>query len=138
MKRYVFDSYAILAFLEDEKGADLVEKALREVVANKARGFLSVINWGEIYYSIMREQGQGQAEVVLAYVSNYPLELVDADLDLTRVAARLKGRYRIAYADCFAAALAKKNKAVVLTGDPEFKLLENEVKVKWITLVGLM
>ncbi len=65
MKRYVFDSYAILAFLEDEKGADLVENTLREVVANKARGFLSVINWGEIYYSIRREQGQSKAEAVL-------------------------------------------------------------------------
>ena len=133
MKRYVFDSYALLAFLEDEKGADLVEKALREVVANKARGFLSVINWGEIYYSIMRERGQGEAEVVLTHVAGYPLELVDVDLNLTKVAARLKGRYRIAYADCFTAALAKKNKAVVLTGDPEFKLLENEVEVKWLT-----
>ena len=133
MKRYVFDSYALLAFLEDEKGADLVEKALREVVANKARGFLSVINWGEIYYSIMREQGQGEAEAILTHVSNYPLELVEVDLDLAKVAARLKGRYPIAYADCFAAALAKKNKAVVLTGDPEFKFLENEVEVQWIT-----
>jgi predicted nucleic acid-binding protein len=133
MKRYVFDSYALLAFLEDEKGAGLVEKALQEVVAHKARGLLSVITWGEIYYSIMREQGQGEAETVLAHVSSYPLELVEVDLDLARAAARLKGRYPVAYADCFAAALAKKYKAVVLTGDPEFKLLENEVKVKWIT-----
>ena len=132
MKRYVFDSYAILAFLEDEKGADLVETALKEVISSKARGFLSVINWGEIYYSVMREQGQDEAEVVLAHVPSYPIELVNANLDLTKAAARLKGRYPIAYADCFAAALAKKKKAKVLTGDPEFKLFENEVEIMWL------
>lgn len=132
MKRYVFDSFALLAFLEDEPGAEIVAEALQEVVAKRASGYLSVINWGEIYYSIMRELGQSEAESALSLISGLPLELVDADLELTRAAARLKGRYRIAYADCFAAALAKKHKAVVLTGDPEFALLKQEVEVKWI------
>lgn len=132
MRRYVFDSFALLAFLEDEPGAEIVEGALQEIVAKRASGYLSVINWGEIYYSIMRELGQNEAESALSLISGLPLELVDADLELTRAAARLKGRYRIAYADCFAAALAKKHKAVVLTGDPEFALLKQEVEVKWI------
>jgi ribonuclease VapC len=39
---------------------------------------------------------------------------------------------RIAYADCFAAALAKSRKAELITGDKEFKLLEGEIKVEWI------
>lgn len=132
MRRYVFDSYALLAFLEDEPGAEVVAEALQEIVASRAIGYLSVINWGEINYSIMRELGQSAAESALSHVSGLPLELVDADLELTRAAARLKGRYRIAYADCFAAALAKKHKAVVLTGDPEFALLEQEVEVRWV------
>lgn len=132
MKRYVFDSFAILAFLEDEKGADLVEKVLGDVVAKKAVGFMSVINWGEVYYSIMRDQGEDKAEQVMSHVSSYPLELVAADLDLVRAAARLKGKYRVAYADCFAAALAAKKKAFVLTGDPEFKLLAGEAEVVWL------
>jgi ribonuclease VapC len=132
MRRYVFDSFALLAFLEDEPGAEIVVEALQEIVAKRAGGYLSVINWGEIYYSIMRELGQSEAESALSLISGLPLELVDADLELTRAAARLKGRYRIAYADCFAAALAKKLKAVVLTGDPEFALLKQEVEVKWI------
>jgi ribonuclease VapC len=51
---------------------------------------------------------------------------------LTYEAAKLKGRYRIAYADCFAAALSAKLKAAVITGDPEFNKLENEVSIHWI------
>jgi len=132
MKRYVFDSYAILAFLEDEPGAGKVEKALREVIQGKAEGFLCVINWGEIYYTVLREQGETAAEEVARHLEEYSLIMVDADQPLTRIAARLKGTYRIAYADCFAAALARQNKATVLTGDPEFNLLKKDVKISWL------
>jgi ribonuclease VapC len=50
----------------------------------------------------------------------------------SREAARFKARFRIAYADCFAAALAKRHKATVLTGGPEFRQVEKEVKVLWL------
>ena len=132
MKRYVFDSYALLAFLEDEPGADQVEKALREVLGGRAEGYLSVINWGEIYYITMREQGEKVAAGVVDLIGTYPLKVIDADQTLTLEAARLKGRHKIAYADCFAAALAKHHKATVITGDPEFKQLEKEVKIVWL------
>ena len=132
MKRYVFDSYALLAFLEDEPGAAKVEKSLREVMAGTAEGFLCVVNWGEIYYTIIREQGEAVAAQIAAYLEQYPLQMVTADLELTRAAARFKGKYRIAFADCFAAALAMQREAVVLTGDPEFKLLLKEVKIAWL------
>jgi ribonuclease VapC len=132
VKRYVFDSYALLAFLEDEPGAAQVEKALREVMGGKAEGWLSVINWGEIYYTAMREQGGKTAEEVVALLAQYPMRLVEADQTLTREAARFKARFRIVYADCFAAALAKRHKATVLTGDPEFRQIEKEVKVLWL------
>lgn len=132
MKRYVFDSYAVLAFLEDETGAGLVEKTLREVMNQKAEGFLCIVNWGEIYYTVMREQGEEVAEEIADLLANYPLQLVDVDQSLTKTAAQFKGRYKIAYADCFAAAVARRQKAVVLTGDPEFRLLEKEVKISWL------
>lgn len=132
MKRYVFDSYAILAFLEDEPGADMVEKALREVMRGKAEGFLCVINWGEVYYTTMREQGEKVAEEIAALLEHYPLLLVEADQPLTKTAAKFKGKYKLAYADCFAAALAQQHKATVLTGDPEFKQLEKEVAITWL------
>jgi predicted nucleic acid-binding protein len=38
----------------------------------------------------------------------------------------------MSYADCFAAALAKINKAELITGDREFKEVEGEVKVVWL------
>lgn len=137
MKKYVFDSYALIAFLEDEPGAETVESALREVVTQKARGYLSIINWGEVFYTVMREQGEETAEEVVRILGRYPFIVVDAGHALTKTAARLKGRYRIAYADCFAAALAIQHNATVLTGDPEFKCLEDQISVSWINCLGM-
>jgi len=132
MKRYVFDSYALIAFFENEQGADIVENALRELITKKAFGWMSVINWGEVYYSTYRELGIEMAEKAISQIKMYPIEIVDADQGLTKDAALLKSRYRVAYADCFAVALANKMKAIVLTGDPEFKALQKNVEVLWI------
>jgi predicted nucleic acid-binding protein len=105
---------------------------LRELLANRAKGYMSVINWGEMYYSVMREQGLVEAEKILSQFEKYPIELVDADQALTREAAKLKGSYRIAYTDCFAAALSIKLNAILVTGDPEFRQLEEKITIQWV------
>ena len=132
MKKYVMDSFAMIAFFEDEPGADKVALILKSLMDRKAKAYMSVINWGEIYYNTLREQGVEIAEKVIGQLKQYPIELVEADQKLTYEAAKLKGRYKIAYADCFAAALSYKLNAVVVTGDPEFKKLENEYSIQWL------
>jgi len=61
-----------------------------------------------------------------------PIEIIDVDIQLAREAARLKAYHKISYADCFAAALAKLHKGEVITGDKEFKAVENEIKIVWL------
>jgi predicted nucleic acid-binding protein len=132
MKDYVFDSFAMIAFFEDEPGANLVEQALRELFSKQARGWMSVINWGELYYCTCREQGVEMADRVLLQLASYPIEIVEADRVMTLEAARLKAKYRLAYADCFAAALASKKSALLITGDPEFAALSDKVEILWL------
>ncbi len=132
MKRYVIDSFAMIAFFENEAGADVVADILRSLFEKKSKAYMSVINWGEIYYNTLREQGPETAEDVIRQMKQYPIELVDADQNLTYEAAKLKGRYKIAYADCFAAALSYKLNAPVVTGDPEFRRLEPPLQIIWI------
>ena len=132
MNRYVIDSYAMIAYFEDEPGADKVAGMLNDLVRMKKKAYMSIINWGEIYYNTFRIQGEAGGEAVLNQISRYPIELVEADRSLTLEAAGLKGRFKIAYADCFAAALARQLKAQVLTGDREFKKLEKEIRIEWI------
>jgi ribonuclease VapC len=132
VRNYLLDSFAMIAFFEDEPGADRVERILKAILGRKARGYMSVINWGEIYYNTMREQGIQTAENVIRQLKKYSIVLIDADQHLTYEAAKLKGKHKIAYADCFAAALAMRMNALVVTGDPEFKKFDTDVKIEWI------
>ncbi len=61
-----------------------------------------------------------------------PIELVDADLPLAKQAAIYKATNKLSYADAFAAAPAKIKNAELVTGDPEFKPLEREIKINWL------
>ncbi len=132
MTKYVLDSFALIAYFEDESGADKVSEILRALMNRKAKGFMSIINWGEMYYNTMREQGVEEAEKVLTQFDKYPIKLIEADRRLTYEAAKLKARYKIAYADCFAAALTLSLNALLITGDPEFNKLAQELSIEWI------
>lgn len=132
MKKYVMDSFAMIAFFEDEPGANKVTEILDALMKRKAKAFMSVVNWGEIYYNTMRVQGIEEAEDVIKQFNKYPIQLIEADQALTYEAAKLKGKHKIAYADCFAAALSLRLKAPIVTGDPEFKKLDDQVSIQWI------
>jgi hypothetical protein len=49
--------------------------------------------------------------------------------ELSEQAGELKAVKKISLADCFAAALAKREKAEIYTGNPEFETVEREIKV---------
>ena len=133
MKKYVFDSYALIAFFENEPAAEKVESFLKDVLEGTARGFMTVVNWGEVYYATSRAYGEEVAKRVIQEIESYPIEIIEADQELTLEAARLKAKYPIAYADCFALALAKFKKAELLTGAPEFKRIKKEkVRIQWL------
>lgn len=93
---------------------------------------MSWINAGEVYYLTARKRGPAQAEEFLARLPSLPLRLVSPDADGIISAAKLKSKYRISYADAFAAALAMRDSAVLVTGDPELRTLIETVSVEWI------
>lgn len=129
---YVLDSYALIAHLEDEPKGISVGKMLKAAKVGKVKLFLSVVNYGEVYYTTLRERGSDMAEEVRILIEQLPLAIEDADRELTLEAAKLKAGHAVAYADCFAAALALQKKAKVVTGDPEFKKFGDEVKIHWL------
>jgi len=134
MPAKVLDSWALIAFFEDEPAAAEVEKLLEKAVAEKQRLYLSVINWGEIYYNTMREVSQAAAEQKAQEIATLPIEIVGVGDDLTvaRQAAIYKATCKMSYADCFAAALAKGKSAELVTGDPKFKAVEKEIMIDWL------
>jgi len=130
----VLDSWALIAFFEDEPAANAVEEILHRAALDRHELLMSVINWGEVYYSTMRETSQTEAEARIQEIASLPIEIVGigAHLEMTRRAAIYKAIYPISYADAFAAALAKERKAEFITGDPDFKRLEKEIKIMWL------
>jgi len=47
-------------------------------------------------------------------------------------AGKFKAKNMIAYVDALAAATAKINNAILITGDPEFKQLNDGINILWI------
>jgi len=135
MPTKVLDSWALIAFFEGEPAAERVEKLLIKAEEETHKLLLSVVNWGEIYYSTMRAYSQNAAEQKAKEIAGLTIEIVgvdEKDLDFVRQAAIYKGTWRLSYADAFAAALAKIRNAELVTGDPEFRQMEGEIKIEWL------
>ena len=131
----VLDAHALMVLFHDEPGADEVERILLKAEGGSPKLLMSVVNWGEIYYSILRGASQEMAETKAHEIAGMQIELVpvDADdLELVRQAAAFKATRKMSYADCFAAALAKIKNAELVTGDREFKQLTRDVKIHWL------
>jgi len=128
----VFDSWGLLAFLQDEPAAARVEHLIWQAHESRRRLLISSVNLGEVWYSIARRRTGATAEEKVSEVLNMGFQVVSSDWSLAHDAAQFKARYRLSYADCFAAALAKREAAPLVTGDPEFKALESEIKVHWL------
>jgi predicted nucleic acid-binding protein len=128
----VLDAYSLISYLEGEDGKDRMIEVFKVARDSGRALLLCVVNWGEVYYITLREAGRERAEQIVHLLSTLPIQFVPVDMELAKKAAELKASRKMSYADCFAAALAKLRKAELVTGDKEFKQVEEEVKILWI------
>jgi predicted nucleic acid-binding protein len=131
-EKYVLDSHAVLCFFYGELGAKRVKALLKSAQKGETKIWMSWINAGEVYYSLYRKEGKGSAEQAMVLLKTYPVHWVEINEKNVFAAAELKALHPIAFADCFAAAIALQNRATVITGDPEFKVLENKIAIEWL------
>src|SRR5689334_11483371 len=116
---YVLDSYALLAYFQAEPGGAAVQALIEAAHLATAWLHLSLLNAGEIYYIMYREQGFDRAEEMLQDLYELPIILHLPTEERIWAAAHLKAKYPLSYADAFAAALAQELGAVLVTGDSE-------------------
>ena len=128
----VLDSFAILALLGAEAGGAEVADLLRQAGNGRIRLLICWVNLGEVAYIVERRYGARRLQQVLATLAATNLEPVAAEQTLTLAAAHIKAQHAIAFADAFAAALTLQSAATLVTGDPEFHLLEDFVPVHWL------
>jgi len=131
-KAYVLDTWAVIAYLEDEPSAPQIADLIASAHEEEIPVYMTVVNVGEVWYTIAREVSEEDANSSIKELRDLRIQIVDADWELTQEAARFKSQHKMSYADCYAAALAKTKKGDLVTGDKEFNALGNEIKIQWV------
>jgi uncharacterized protein with PIN domain len=113
---YVLDSSAVIAFLQNEAGAEVVAEILKDP---RNRCLIHAVNVCEVYYDIYRRSGEADASVLEDILATMGIRLTEAIPSvLWRTAGKLKAEWRrISLADCFALATATLENGTVLTSD---------------------
>ena len=128
----ILDSYAMMAYLGAESGWEHVKEIFVQAEEGICSLQLCMINLGEILYMVERRRGLEKAQDVQALIASLPIEIIDVTRDLVLEAAHIKANYALSYADAFVVALAERETATVLTGDPEFQSASELVAVEWL------
>lgn len=133
MKNAVLDSYAVLAFLRNEAGADTVRQYFEWALTEKKCLFICSVNWAEVGYMVIRKRGTAAWKQVQNNLHDFPFTIVETDPALTAQASEFKAANKMSLADAYAAALTKIKRGELLTGGPEFKALEAVLKhIIWL------
>lgn len=131
-KNYVFDSFALIAYFLGETPGRKVREILKKLKKSGQKALLSEINLGELYYVLFRKKDQATAEEVIAGIEQLPIKLIPVTRDLILKAAGIKATKPVSFADAFVIALAQKEKATIVTHDPEFMAIKDEVAILWL------
>ena len=129
---YILDSFALMSYLGGEPSQERIKDLLRQASAGKVRLMLCMINFGEVLYTTERRRGFAAAQNVQALIEDMPIKIINATRKLVLDAAHIKANYALSYADAFVAALAEREKGIILTGDPEFQTVEGLVSIEWL------
>jgi len=136
LDRFVLDSFALMALLQDEPGASQVQRLLQRAARGECELFMTVLNLGEVLYTVESRRGLQASQEMLAAIDQFPIEIVEVDRPMALSAARLKAAAGVGYADCFVGALAQHLGGTIVTGDPDFHRIEDVVSVQWLSSAG--
>jgi len=133
---YVFDTEAIIAYLYDEPGRDVVEAFLTEVRDGSVEGLMAETNAAEVFYLISRAEGVDDgptpdsfrtADRDVRALQRWGIVLERANW---RIAGEVKADGHISLADAHAVALAAETDGTLIAGgDDDFDSLPIDVDV---------
>jgi predicted nucleic acid-binding protein len=128
----VLDSHALLALLRDESGSETVAQILERAGQRDQPVHMTEVNYAEVQYIVRRKDGDAAWTAIASDLKAAPIEFHVCDRLLADIAADFKSRFKLSLADAFAAALAAARRCELVTGDPEFRALEKEIKINWL------
>jgi predicted nucleic acid-binding protein len=98
----------------------------------KDTGHLTVLNLMEIYYGVLKDYGEADAEQAYSANAKYAVEFGDDDVkDAMKRRLALRGKkLNLSYADALGYSVSLRLRVKFLTGDEAFEELENVEYVK--------
>ncbi|NMA44313.1 MAG: type II toxin-antitoxin system VapC family toxin [Candidatus Diapherotrites archaeon] len=120
--QYFADSYAIIEFLKENKNYKKYFEQ-HEIITTK-------FNLMEVYYSSLIEKNKNYADKVYSIFLPNCVEVPDAIIHEAMLFKLAKRKNNISYIDAIGYTIAKEMRVKFLTGDKEFRNLENVEFVK--------
>ncbi|GHV81723.1 hypothetical protein AGMMS49991_02810 [Spirochaetia bacterium] len=109
---------ALIAYIKNEEGSDIVENIFDRAVAGDAVVYMSAVNLSEVIYNFRPEKTENEMNVLWQRIHNLPITIVREITDNTiDTAAFLKSRSKMSLADSFGLAVAKELGAAFVTSD---------------------
>jgi predicted nucleic acid-binding protein len=128
VKEYVLDANALVRLFRNTPGAQTVDELIGQAKSGRAHLNISVVNLTEVLYILARFFGQEKA-LECVDKSRRVVEPFAVDEQIAIDTATLRIRYKLGLADCFAAELAIRTGATLVTADPEFAKLGKRLKI---------
>jgi uncharacterized protein with PIN domain len=115
-KVFVFDACAVIALLDNEPGATVVEALLAD---ENNRCLIHLLNVCEVFYHVFRRADQERAGKLSDILETYGFVLADSlGPTLWQEAGKLKAVWRrVSLVDCFAVALTIEQEGTLVTSD---------------------
>lgn len=127
-KIYILDTSALLTYIEDEKGSDVIDDILIKAEKGEVRIYISFISLTEVYYITMQGKGESEALRRISLIQSLSLTVEESNEDLNLKAGSLKAANRISIADAYIAALCQQYEGILVHKDPEFESLSTLIK----------
>jgi predicted nucleic acid-binding protein len=135
MQNYILDACAILAFLNDEEGADVFTNLMDMAKRGEITLSMNAANLIEVYYDRIRKTSSSDAdEVIRKIYENSPISIIEAFTpDIVREAAYFKSKGKMSFADAILVATARCTSATVVTCDHvELGLIEQQEHIPFL------
>ena len=118
---FILDTSAIFAYLHGEKAGKLLDL----IWGASAIPFIAM---SELYYVTWQKAGKAEADRIYSVVKEWSIPIYMPDERIMLSAGRFKVLYGLGIADSYIAAFAFIHQAVLITKDPDFKVITEETK----------
>jgi PIN domain nuclease of toxin-antitoxin system len=132
---YVFDTSAILRYLDREAGGDRVRAILDQCADRKCRTLISAVNWGELATKLYCKHGPDVQTATMASLLALRIEIIPATAERAVKSGLIKGRLAIPCADAFGIELTGDSPShVLITADFDAKPAASEIRIEFLSV----